>query len=152
MIYYQNNGGWVTKHCNETDILENTNKLQLKVGNVVKDSIKKSRTRYGLTVNVELSDVYEIPEVLKYHVDWGGISRTPLLNSPREILNNIAHRLFLGSPHIGGNLSSTSIVDIYTEIKKDGHISRAHPCYSNKGCWYDWVYFNWYGYDNPIPA
>ena len=59
--------------------------------------------------------------------------------------------MFLGLPYIGGKFSSTSIIDGYTEIKKYGHIFRAHPCYSKKGCWYDWAYFNWQGYDNPIP-
>ena len=48
-------------------------------------------------------------------------------------------------------MSSTYIVDGYTETDKDEHIFRAHLCYSKKGCWYDWGYFNWQGYDNPNP-
>ena len=78
-------------------------------------------------MKIELSDVRDIPEVIKFHVDWGGILRTTLLNFPREILKKIAYCLFLGLPYIGGRLSSTSIVDGYTKIEKDGHIFRARP-------------------------
>ena len=96
---------------------------------------------FCLTVTIKLSVARAVPEVVKFHVDWGGINRTQLLNFARAI-KNITHRLFLRLSHIGGRLSSTSVVDGYTKIKKDGHIFRANPYYINKGCQYDWTYFN----------
>ena len=35
-------------------------------------------------------------------------------------------------------------------IIKDGHLYRSHPCYAKKGCWYDWAYFNWEGFDKLV--
>ena len=89
-----------------------------------------------------MSDVHDIPEIVQFHVDWGGVSRTSLLHFFREILTKIAYRLFLGPPHIGGRLSSTSIVDGSTEIEKNGHMFRTHPSYSKREFWYDWTYFS----------
>ena len=103
------------------------NKLHENVIPTVKHKTKASRPRFCLNVKIELYGVHEIPEVIQFHVDWGGISITPLLNVPREILKKIAHHLFLGSPHIGGRLSSTSIVDRYTEIERNGYIFRTYP-------------------------
>ena len=66
------------------------------------DNTKVWRPRlYVTTVNIESLYVHEISEVVKFHVVYGGISRTPLLNFVRAI-ENIAHRLFLGLSHIGG--------------------------------------------------
>ena len=98
----------------------------------MKDQTKVSRPRFHLTVNIELSDVHAISEVVEFYVDLVGIIRTPLLHFIREIMKNIAHRVFLGLPHIGCRLSLTYVVDEYTEIKKDGRVFKAHPCYLNK--------------------
>jgi len=45
-----------------------------------------------------------------------------------------------------------SIVNGYTEVVINGNTFRAHPCYCKKGCWYDWAYFKWQGFESPIPA
>ena len=89
----------------------NANKLQHNVGPIVKHKTKSSRSIFRLNVKTKLYYVQEIHKVVQLHVDWGGISITPLLNFPREIFKKIVHCLFLGSPHIGDRLSSTSIVD-----------------------------------------
>ena len=97
----------------------NDNKLQHNFSPVVKHKTKLSRPRFRLNVKIKLSNVQDIPEVVQFHVDWGGISIIPLLNFQREILKNISHCLCLGLPNIGGRLSSTSIVEGYTEIEID---------------------------------
>ena len=68
-ICYQSNGWWVSKYCNEIDILESANKVQSTISKCVKYSTNASRMRFKLNVNVELSDVHNIPEVVKFHVD-----------------------------------------------------------------------------------
>ena len=60
--------------------------------------------------------------------------------------------MFVGSPNIGGRLSTDSKVKGYTELKNDGILYRAHPFYKNRGSWFDWGLFNWAGYNDPIPA
>ena len=68
-----------------------------------------SRPRSRLTENVELSDVHDIPEFVKFHVDWSGISRPPLLNLTTRNIGKIVHRIYLGLSYIGGKLSCTSV-------------------------------------------
>ena len=51
-IYYQNNGRWVSKYCNETDIMMNANKLQHNASSVVTHKKKASRPRFRLNVKL----------------------------------------------------------------------------------------------------
>jgi hypothetical protein len=60
--------------------------------------------------------------------------------------------LFIGSPNIGGNIAPESVIHGYTEIKLDGNIICSHPSYSNIGCWYDWAFFRWQGFEREITA
>ena len=60
--------------------------------------------------------------------------------------------MFIGSPEIGGKVLPNSIIYGYTEIKHNGIIYRAHPCYQTKGSWYDWAYFKWDGYEQSITS
>ena len=154
-VYYQNMGCWPSSFCNETDLMKNANRIQGNVRAVSHSgfSIKHAtHPRFKLKVTIEPSDNDDVTEVVSVHVDWGNKSKTPLLNFPREVLKKIAHRLYIGSPHIGGKIAPHSIVHGYTEVVINGNTFRAHPCYSKKGCWYDWAYFKWHGFDVSIPA
>ena len=90
----------------------NANKLQHSINPTVKHQTKESRPRFRLNVKTELSDAQEIPKVFQYHVDWGDISITPLLNVPREILK-ILHIVCSLGHHIlvVGNLQLLLLVD-----------------------------------------
>ena len=103
-------------------------------------------------VTIDSNDNDIISENVNVHIDWGVLSQTPLLNFPNDILMSVAHRLYIGSAHIGGKVSPISVVNGYTEIEINGALYRSHPCYVKKGCWYDWEYFNWEGFDTPIAA
>ena len=154
-VYYQNMGCWPSSFCNETDLMKNANRIQGNVRAVSHSgfSIKHAtHPRFKLKVTIEPSDNDDVTEVVSVHVDWGTKSKTPILNFPREVLKKIAHRLYIGSPHIGGKIAPHSIVHGYTEVVINGNTFRAHPCYSKKGCWYDWAYFKWHGFDVSIPA
>ena len=135
-------GYWPSTYWNETDIMLNANMIQT---NTIDGGIHvfrgRIKSRFKLVVQIDNSDIDDITEVVEVHVDWGGKSRTPLLNYPREILLNIASRLYIGSPHIGGKISHDSVVNGYTEIKKGGNFYRPHPCFHKKGCCYNWAYF-----------
>ena len=80
------------------------------------------------------------------------MSKTPLKSYPTELLKQVAARLYIGSPNIGGKVTSESLVYGYTEICHNGNIFRCHPFYGNTGSWYDWAYFDWDGFDCLIPA
>ena len=57
------------------------------------------------------------------NIDWGDKKDKPLINYPKEVLKNIAYRLFIGAPNIGGKVTLNSIVKGYTEYKNmDGLI------------------------------
>ena len=75
------------------------------------------------------------------HIDWGGQSRTPFISYPEQLLKNVAARLFIGSPNIGGKVVTPSAISGYTEIMVNDNIYRCHPFYKNTGGWYDWAYF-----------
>ena len=156
-IYFQNYGNLPSQYCNESDLMINANRLQHHPSNSCNkrstSSVNRiSRPRFILKATFEDTDNENEIRNINVKVDWGGITRTPVLNFPHELLKRIANRLFIGSPHIGGKVDTNSSIPGYTEIVKDEVIYRAHPCYTNKGCWYDWAYFEWEGYENPIPA
>ena len=93
-----------------------------------------------------------LAEGVDVNTDWGGQSKTSYQNFTNDVLQKLAHRLFVGSPNIGGRLSIDSKVRGYTELKKGGVLYWAHPSYKIKGSWFDWGLFNWAGYNDPIPA
>ena len=86
------------------------------------------------------------------NMDWGGASKTPLHTYSKVLLIRLTSRLFIGTPNIGGKVEPNQVVPGLTTVKVDDVIYRAHPSFSNKGCWYDWAYFDWEGFDDPIVA
>ena len=111
-----------------------------------------AKPRYRLSVEIENIENDNVAEIISMHVDWGGQSKTPLHNFPNDILKKVCKRLYIGSSHLGGKVSHDSVVEGYTEIKINGTLIRSHPCYANKGSWYDWAYFDWEEFDTPIVA
>ena len=122
-------------------------------GSMRHNPVMNRRPRYILTCDV-ISNEHDdqIREEINVNFDWGGQTKTPCDNFPRDVLQNLAHRLFIGSPNIGGILQVDSKVKGYTELKKDGVLYRAHPSYKLRGSWYDWGLFNWADFSDPIPA
>ena len=59
---------------------------------------------------METSDEDEVSAMLEFHTNWGGISRTPLLNFSREIMKKTIYYLFLASPHIGWKVAPNSTI------------------------------------------
>ena len=110
------------------------------------------KPRFKLKVNIESNHNGDVTEITHVHLDWGGQSKTPLLNFLREILKQIGHRLYIRSPHISGKISPRSTVNGFTEVLIHGNLFKSHPCYTKKGSWYDWAYFRWYGFEEPIAA
>jgi len=92
------------------------------------DGHPKYRIRYGTGE----SDVDNSPEVT-----W--LSRRKL-NGPREV-----HPVIVAWFRHQASLffrKKSSVVDCYTEYRRDGTIFRAHPNYRSSGPWYDWVMIN----------
>ena len=91
------------------------------------NTIMNQRPKYILTCDV-ISNEHddEIAEEINVHIDWGGQNNTPCHNFPRDVLQKVAHRLFVGSPNIGGILQANSKVKGYTELKQDEVLYRAH--------------------------
>jgi hypothetical protein len=85
-------------------------------------------------------------------LDWGGASKTPVHAYSKELLIRLTARLFIGTPNIGGKVEPNQAVPGLTTVKVDDVIYRAHPSFCNNVCWYDWAYFNWEGFDDPIVA
>lgn len=60
----------------------------------------------------------------------GGPTEIPILNFLLDVLKNIVHHIYIGSPRIGGKVAPNSIVYGCTEAVINGKVFRAHPCYS----------------------
>ena len=156
-IYYQNYGHLPSSYCNESDLMLNASRQQTypsnnNIGRSVHTNGRSSRPRYFLYTKFEETDNENETRTIHLGVNWGGNSRTPMLNFPHDLLKKIANRLFIGSPNFGGKIDTNTHIPGYTEIIIEDIIYRAHPCYTNKGCWYDWAYFQWHGYDSPVAA
>lgn len=65
-------------------------------------------------------------------------------------MKKLCKRLYIGLPHIGGKLSPNLVVEGYTEIQFNGILFRSHLFYANKGCCYNWTYFEWEGINSLI--
>ena len=60
--------------------------------------------------------------------------------------------MYLNCANHGGRVCTTSSIAGYTQVKKGGIIFRAHPWFCDKGPWFDWAYFEWTGFEDPVPA
>ena len=102
--------------------MDNANRIQPR-NNIFRASniVSNTRPRYILTCDVTSNEHdVNLAEEIDVNIDWGGQSKTPYQNFPRDVLQKLTHRLFVGSPNIGGRLSTGSKVNGYTELKKDG--------------------------------
>ena len=60
--------------------------------------------------------------------------------------------MFIGSPHIGGKVLPSYNIYGHIEIIKDEHIYRVHPNFEMEYYWFDWAYFEWESFEQPLPA
>ena len=152
-VYFENTGTWPSEYCNEIDLM---------LGNEI--SIQNSTPLQK--TNTHLHSYYIIAEIEKQQnpnnntkdqivnvdMEWRKEVDTPLLSYPVEILKKVAERLFLGRPSIGGKVDPKTKIPCYTHVYKDNTLYRAHPSFFKKGCWYDWAYFSFEEFEDPIAA
>ena len=142
--FFERKGRWPSQYCSDSDLVMGGSELM---------NDRNIKPRFTLTCDYcENYDYSDIPNEVNININWGGITRSPLLNFSSVLVNNLAYRLFFGVGNIGGKLMPRSIVNGYTEYRKDGYLYRSHPCYAQSGEWYDWGYFQWTGIDKPIPG
>ena len=138
-MYHQKKGYLLSKSCNESDLLNNSN-----IENRYICASNDHSPRHRFTFNCEYSDINDHDEQhqeVNINIDWGGTEKTPLKNFPQAVIQNVATRLLFGVANIGGKVSPASIVKGYTEYRKDTFIYRSHPYYPQSGPWFDWAYF-----------
>jgi hypothetical protein len=150
-VHYHNTGNWPSSYCNDQDLVKDTTSDRMS-NSPSNNCIHLGRARFHVHSNIVSVEETLSHETIDVIIDWGGKSRTPLLNFPHEVLKTVSSRLYIGSPNIGGKVDHNSVIPGYTEIVHKNITYRCHPCYSKKGCWYDWAYFKWQGYDDPIPG
>ncbi len=154
-LFQQNKGYWPSEFCNDTDIAvdANRNNNDNSAIHTMKCGVS-DKPKYRIICNVDYdeTDTGGVIENVNLHIDWGGQSKTPLKSYPAELLKQVAARLYIGSPNIGGKVTCESLVYGFTDIYQNGHIYRCRPFYGNTGSWYDWAYFDWDGFDFLIPA
>ena len=149
--YYRRYKKWPSNYCTETDMIlhpSERNKRR-RVGPVdFTEFTKPQNPRFHLNV----MDHDEEDEEIKVKVDWGKHKNNPPFNFSSRLVAKIASRMYLNCANHGGRVCTTSRIAGYTQIKKGGIIFRAHPWFCDKGPWFDWAYFEWTGFDDPVPA
>lgn len=168
-IYYRNTGKWISKYCEDTDLATlptNRNDHIAILASQEKVFTYAKSPRFYLVPNViehdsltsnntqsSHSSSNEEGNTLQCEIKWnGGKNAIPLKDFCSDIVSKISSRLYIGCPSIGGKVRTNQKIPGYTEVKNDDVIYRCHPSYGNKGEWFDWAYFLWEGYDDPIPA
>ena len=115
--------------CNDTDIAGNAERNNHK--NVAVQGLKtgdSDKPKYKIICYVDFDETNRgIQEEVNLHLDWGGPTKTPIKSYPAELLKQVAARLYIGSPNIGGKVTSESLVYGYTEINHNNRIYRCHP-------------------------
>ena len=129
-IFQQNRGYWPSEFCYDTDIAvdANRNNNDNSAIHTMKCGVSdKPKYRIICSVDYDETDTGGVIENVNLHIDWGGQSKTPLKSYPAELLKQVAARLYIGSPNIGGKVTCESLVYGFTDIYQNGHIYRCHP-------------------------
>ena len=152
-IFHENIGLWPSEYCSEIDLMSGS---EISHSNETRSSNTVSLHKFRLRVVIEdqqNSVDNSVSKLVDVNIDWTSARiKEPLFSFKPELLRKVAARLFLGSPNIGGKIDPNNSIPGYTHIVKDDIIYRANPCYFKKGCWYDWAYFEWDGFSDPIPG
>ena len=152
-IYYENTGSWPSEYCNEIDLMlgneiamQNSVPLQKKNTHLHSYYITAKIDKHHNTNNNTTDKLVDV------NIEWRREVETPLFPFPVDLVKKVAERLFLGKPSIGGKVDPQSKIPCYTHIFQDNSLYRAHPSFFKKGCWYDWAYFSFEEFEDPLAA
>ena len=104
------------------------------------------RPRFYIDVNFDETNNMHVK------VDWGSISSTPNASFDDCIVASVVNRLYIGWDYLVGTVHRKDKIPGFTHIEKNNVVYRAHPCYGKGGRWFDWAYFKWDNFDDPVPA
>jgi hypothetical protein len=82
-------------------------------------------------------------------VEWIGKGQTPKFGFDDKLVQQLGKRLFGATD---GGVILDAEVPGSTSVTVQGTKYTAHPMYGNDHLWHDWVYIQWDGYAEPIPA
>lgn len=72
-------GYWLSMFYNDTDIALNENRLQPYMNDILPTNMRStSKPSLELHVTIDSNDNDIIAENVNVHIDWGGLSQTPL--------------------------------------------------------------------------
>jgi hypothetical protein len=73
-------------------------------------------------------------------------------NYNERLVQMIGERLYKRVRTRMNRISVDSVVDGFTEYKKDNNVFRAHPSYRSEGAWYDWALLKFDEQEQYVPA
>jgi hypothetical protein len=82
-------------------------------------------------------------------IEWLGKGKKPLRGFDEHLVQQLGKRLFGATD--GGVIADAEVTGC-TSVSVQGTKYTAHPMYGNDHLWHDWVYIQWDGYAEPIPA
>ena len=152
-VFHENIGLWPSEFCNEIDLMSGS-EISRSSGNRLSHTISLHKFRLKVKIEEQRNSANNsIDRLVDVNIEWiTARKKEPLFSFEPELLKKVAARLFLGSPNIGGKVDPSNSIPGFTHIVKDDIIYRANPYYFKKGCWYDWAYFEWEGFSDPLPG
>jgi len=101
-------------------------------------------TRFSICLDIDQPEgQYEVS------IEWKGKGTNPSHDFDDKIIQALGKRLFGATD--GGVVIDTEVPG-FTSLKIDDVTYNAHPFFKNDHAWYDWVYLQWDGYPDLIPA
>ena len=132
-------------------INNNTEEAQM-VRNIAEDdsSVRdESSSTHGSTKFLMSLDVDQPNGQCIVVFEWLGRGKRPLKDFDDHLLLKLGQRLFCATD---GGIVVDNDVPGCTSVTVKGTKYTAHPSFKNDHIWHDWVYIQWDGYAEPVPA
>ena len=152
-IYFDKKDRWPSTYCNDTDLVNGTNDVDVQnIGDDNDTKIELNMRRPCYMINAKKRDLDDSnhfddqEDMFDVHIEWKKKGNTPMENIPLEVQKRLYQRLFTGSGQIGGKVVLTSTytkIPCYTHVHVNHKIVRCHPYFGDKGSWYDWAFFHY---------
>ena len=114
-----------------------------------------SKTNKQFTIEfVEETDDGAMPDQTRHQritIKWIRC-KPPSICFDRQLLHSVCVRMFLHEANLGGRIDTDTKIPGFTDYVREGIIFRANPYFRKKGEWFDWAYFEYEGYEKPVPA
>jgi hypothetical protein len=140
-VFIDDSAPYLNFNTEEAKLLQNN-------GDDTDDINQDINTKYSTKFSINL-DLDQPENHYDVTIEWLGKGQRPSRSYDNHLLQQLGKRLFGAGD---GGIVMDSQVPGCTSVTVDGNKYIAHPMFHNDHMWHDWVYIQWQGYPDPIPA